>query len=125
MVAECIDQLAVSCTGTVLLIHVDNTVCLACCLKGRSRNKHINTLVRRLLLTCALHDIVPVFYFVGTHDNTLADAVSRGDVVRYKAALTWFLWPDTDAPLAPPPEKLLYAIPCIAVPEAASIGTVT
>ena len=34
MVAECIDQLAVSCAGTVLPIYVDNTVCLACCLKG-------------------------------------------------------------------------------------------
>jgi hypothetical protein len=107
MISEAVEHNAEAWKGCVLPVYVDNSVCLHAFTRGRSRNKHINQLIRETLLTCAAYDVHPVFYFVYSTENTLADHVSRGALVEYEAALTWFCWPDTNRPLDQAPRETL------------------
>ena len=107
MISEAVEHNAEAWKWCVLPVYVDNSVCLHAFTRGRSRNKHINQLIRETLLTCAAYDVHPVFYFVYSTENTLADHVSRGALVEYEAALTWFCWPDTNRPLDQAPRETL------------------
>ena len=107
MVEEAIDDMADVWRNCVVPLYVDNTAVLHCIAKGRSSNKHINDMVRRILFTCATHDIVLVVRYVPSLANVLADALSHMHIQAYKAALTWFRWPDDGAPLTAAPKLTL------------------
>jgi hypothetical protein len=94
MVHEAIEHCASEWQHSVVPIYVDNTVCLYSFTKGRSKNTRINDLVRATLATCASHHIIPVFYYVPSASNLLADNLSRGHLQAYRDALTWFVCPD-------------------------------
>ena len=101
MVMEGIEHNAAAWQGMVLPVYLDNSTALACFCKGRSKNKHINQIVRASLFTCALYDITPLFHWVPTKGNTVADALSRpGYWGGVGLALTYFVWPDTGATLS-------------------------
>ena len=66
--------------GKVVPVYVDNTTALQCFRKGRSSFAKLNMVVRETFLVCAMHEITPIFFFVPTRMNALADALSRGDI---------------------------------------------
>ena len=53
---------------------------------GRSRVERLNWLLRRLLILQVEYDFILEYQWISTHDNILADALSRGQLERFFAA---------------------------------------
>jgi hypothetical protein len=66
---------------------MDNTTALHCLRRGGSRNPHIQRIVEKFWLMAAKHSISPVFEYINTKDNDVADALSRG--VRQSSTPNW------------------------------------
>ena len=101
--------------GMVVPVYVDNTAVLYAMRKGRSSNAKINAIVRRTLMCCAQHEIAPLFFYVPTHMNVLADMLSRFGKVdigeAYAQALTHFVWPDEAKATGVRPKKVNFSLP--------------
>ena len=79
-------------SGKLVPLYVDNQVTMHCLKKSRSRNNHIHSLVREILLASLQYDFVLIPRHVASNDNYLADALSHGDWARYCACFNSFRW---------------------------------
>jgi hypothetical protein len=69
---------AMDVTNTTLLIHSDNQGTIGSLNKGRSRNFHINSSIRRAYVVLISHSITPELVYVASENNP-ADPISRGE----------------------------------------------
>ena len=63
--------------GAIVPVLCDNQTIVQVLKKGRSSSANINDLLRKVLLHCLHLDIVLDVYWISTHDNEIADALSR------------------------------------------------
>jgi hypothetical protein len=111
MVREAVEHNAPDWEGTVLPIYVDNTTAMWAFMNGRSKNTKLNEIVRTTLIALAQHEITPLFYYVSTHMNTLADCLSRGWYKQYATHIKDFVWPDEHKPMGAKPKVVNFALP--------------
>lgn len=67
-----------------LRIHCDNLVICHVMQKGTSKNQNLMDLVRILFFLCAHHHIECTFSHISTHDNCIADSLSRLQLERFR-----------------------------------------
>ena len=96
MVEDAIEHNCHEWQGCVLPIYIDNTTAKSCFQRGRSRERKLNSVVRAVAVLCATYDILPVYFYVRSEENILADALSRGWYDDFTLALKYFVWPDTE-----------------------------
>lgn len=71
--------------GKRVPLFIDNTSFQLSFVKGRSRVERLNTILRRLYLISVKYDCVFVPYWISTHDNVGADALSRSNFGEFDA----------------------------------------
>ena len=71
-------------TSKQLLIHCDNMAVCHILKSGTSKNIQIMTLVRLLFYYCAQYNCVCSAEYISTHDNTLADSLSRLQLSKFR-----------------------------------------
>ena len=57
---------------------IDNTTAIHCLHRGGARNPQIHRIVENIWLLAAKHCISPIFRYIPTKENDIADALSRG-----------------------------------------------
>ena len=66
--------------GCVVPLLCDNATAVQVLRKGSSKSPNLNELLRRILALCLHHDFVLLPHWISTHDNKLADHLSRFQV---------------------------------------------
>jgi hypothetical protein len=69
----------------IVPISIDNTAFCYSLRKGRSKVERLNYILRQLFHLSVEHDCIFEPEWISTHDNIAADALSRGDLVRFHA----------------------------------------
>ena len=72
--------------GTKVLFHIDNSVTCHLLNKLYSPIPELMELVRSWCLLVELHSIDTAVVYISTHDNVMADALSRGDFDKFRTA---------------------------------------
>ena len=67
-----------------ILLHTDNQALVAVLQKQSSKEPLVMVLVRRLVLCCLKHNLVLTAEHIAGKDNTIADALSRLQMVRFR-----------------------------------------
>ena len=78
------EELGPTWPGKVVPIFCDNSAFERSLYKGRSKAPRLNVILRRLFALSVEYDCVFEPHWISTHDNIAADALSRGDLPRFR-----------------------------------------
>ena len=65
--------------GRIVHLHIDNSAFQLSAAKAWSHADRLNELLRRLLCLTVKYNCILVYHWISTHDNVLADPLSRFD----------------------------------------------
>ena len=71
----------------VVPVYIDNSAFERSLHKGRSKAPRLNIILRQLFVLSVKHECIFETHWLASKDNVLADALSRGDLSRFKSAL--------------------------------------
>lgn len=86
--------------GKLIHFHIDNQAFQASAVKGWSHADRINDLLRLLLFLTVKYNCIVLYHWISTHDNVLADPLSRDDEPTFLVRAT-----STSSPLHGPPKR--------------------
>ena len=72
-------------SGKVVHFHIDNQAFQASAVKGWSHADRLNDLLRHLLYFSVKYNCIILYHWISTHDNVLADPLSRDDEQQFLA----------------------------------------
>ena len=78
-VVFCVEDEAHNWSGKIVRFHIDNSSFQASAVKGWSHAERLNELLRELLYLTVKFNCILVYDWLSTHDNWLADPLSRCD----------------------------------------------
>jgi hypothetical protein len=99
-VVLCLEDCGAGWDGKLVRFHVDNQAFQASAVKGWSHAERLNDLLRELLYLSVKFNCILVFEWISTHDNLLADPLSRRDEALFLARAA-----GADSPLHGPPAR--------------------
>lgn len=87
-------------SGKIIHFHIDNQAFQASAVKGWSHADRLNDLLRLVLYLTVKYDCIVLYHWISTHDNVLADPLSRDDEQAFLVRAT-----SATSPLHGPPQR--------------------
>ena len=96
----CLEDNGVMWNGKLIHFHIDNQAFQASAVKGWSHADRLNELLRLILLLTVKYNCIVLYHWISTHDNVLADPLSRDDEQSFLVRAT-----SATSPLHGPPQR--------------------
>ena len=96
----CLEDNGASWYGKLVHFHIDNQAFQASAVKGWSHADRLNELLRLMLFLTVKYNCIVLYHWISTHDNMLADPLSRDDEQTFLVRAT-----SPTSPLHGPPQR--------------------